>query len=203
MGVVFQSPCHMDCQLFWYLVLWRTQAEWKYQTGKLPSDLLQTYCQLLEPSCLSPQWWVNAIPLGSLESMSTLIHTAVEKQNIMLRDWGIQRHERIAWKWRERRRNACTLGYGEGKTLTLYLYCCFHIILPQSITEPHLPSASYYLAGGLGALEDSLMSFTTIHSIKQATAKPGIQRSGHNRQLTSWYVLRVQSGLPIPNCLPF
>ena len=48
-GVGFQSLHHTRLPTF--LIPWALEdaGKGKYQTGKLPSDLLQTYCQLLEP----------------------------------------------------------------------------------------------------------------------------------------------------------
>lgn len=90
-GCASKPSFALDCQLSWYLVVWRTQAEGKYQTGKLPSDLLQTYCQLLEPPVPVPAVMGECHSLWLFGS-----HVCSESyccgKAIMPRDGGIEKH---------------------------------------------------------------------------------------------------------------
>ena len=92
----------LDCQLSWYLVLWRMQAEWKYQTGKLPSDLLQTYCQLLEPTVPVPAVMgeCHSLWLFGSHVYSDSFWGEKKKKNIAPQDGGIRRREHIVWALR-------------------------------------------------------------------------------------------------------
>lgn len=99
MGLCFKAFLALDCQLSRYLVFWRAQAEGMYQTGKLPSDLLQTYCQLLAPPVPVP-----AVMGGchSLRLFGSHVYSDSYRwgKSIMPREGGIQRHGFIVWEWK-------------------------------------------------------------------------------------------------------
>lgn len=94
--------------------------------------------------CLSLQWWVDAIPFGSLEAMSTLIHTAGGKGPHARR----RRHSeawvhclRVKDGMRcERRENTSILNYGKGGSTSAWLplYPLYSQCSPSPSSISHL-----------------------------------------------------------------
>lgn len=137
-GLCFKAFLELDCQLSWYLVFWRAQAEGMYQTGKLPSDLLQTYCQLLAPPVPVPA------VMGGCHSL-WLFGSHVYSDSYC---WGKRHH---AWRGRhskawvhclivkdgmrcERRENTSILNYGKGGSTSAWLP--LHPLYSQSSPSP-------------------------------------------------------------------
>lgn len=197
-GLGFKAFITLDCQLSWYLGLWRTQAKGKYQTGKLPSDLLQTYCQLLEP--LVP---VPAV-MGECHSL-WLFGSHVYSES----HWG---EKNILCFKMEACKGMSTLsenkgqsGRVKGETRT-WVYRVSPLFLPLQLSPLYIhlwvPSLTclQYLVSALGVPRghsDNIHHYQ-VHKTKLLQT----QRPRHNRQLSSWYDLRVQKGSPVSDHLP-
>lgn len=82
MGVVFQSLYHTRLPTF--LIPCALEDTGRVGSIRLENCPVICYKHIVNCwslRCLSLQWWVNAIPFGSLEAMSALIHSAVEKHH--------------------------------------------------------------------------------------------------------------------------
>lgn len=102
-----------------------------------------------------------------------------------------------------RRGHACNWGMGGGHA-PLYPYCC---LCPRFVPKPcisgyHIPSAYYYLAGGLGGPKGPNYNVSPHQVYKTELLQTWHSKAGHNRQLASGYDLRVQKGLPVSKDLP-
>ena len=97
-GVGFQSLHHTRLPTF--LIPWALEdaGKGKYQTGKLPSDLLQTYCQLLEPLVPVPAVMGECHSLWLFGSHVYSDSHWGEKKHLAPQDGGMQRHEHIVWE---------------------------------------------------------------------------------------------------------
>lgn len=169
-GCVSKPSSNSTANFPWYLVFWRAQAEGMYQTGKLPSDLLQTYCQLLAPPVPVPTVMGGCHPLW-------LFGSHVYSDSYC---WGKRHH---AWRARhskawvhclrakdgmrcERRENASILNCGKGDSTSaqLPLLPLYSQSSPSPSSISHLLLIKWQVVWGLQRMQLQQSSLSDLQT---------------------------------------
>lgn len=176
-GLGFKAFITLDCQHSWYLGLWRTQAKGSIRLENCPVICYKHIVSCWSLRCPSLLWWVNAIPFGSLEAMSTLIHTG-EKKNISFLKMEVCKgmstlSENKGQSWRVR---------GETRTLACRVYPLF---LPLQLSPFYIYPKALHLW---------VPSLTCLQYLVSALGVPrGDSDNIHRHQVHKAKLLQTQS----------
>lgn len=172
-GVGFQSLHHTRLPTF--LIPWALEDAGK---GSIRLENCPVICYKHIVNCWSlwcPSllWWVNAIPFGSLEAMSTLIHTGEKKNISRLKMEACKGMSTLSESWRVR---------GETRTLACRVYPLF---LPLQLSPFYIYPKALHLW---------VPSLTCLQYLVSALGVPrGDSDNIHHHQVHKAKLLQTQS----------